>query len=254
MDIKIIIVIIIVVFIFSLVSFIMALIIKSQQKVAAYKIEKKEMEILFNQTLLNSQIEIQEQTMQTIAQEIHDNIGQMLSLVKLNITDIETDSIFNENKMQHAATILTKAIQDLRDVSAMLNTDNIKKIGFDIAIKKEIDIVAKSGIDIHLLITGNRFRLLAQTELILFRMVQESINNCIKHSKATTINVAIGYENNKLAIDISDNGIGFVETNITKGQGLNNLEYRAKLINAQVFIKSSINKGTTINISIINFV
>lgn len=207
-----------------------------------------EQEQAFKQTLLQTQIEIQEQTLKTISQEIHDNVGQVLSLVKLNITQAKDSEQYNENKLNNAQQLLSKAIQDLRDISKSLNTETISNIGILTALQNEIDIINKSGANFSLTVEGAQKQIAPQTQLILFRIIQECINNNIKHSNATQSSVYLFYGSTTLDITIEDNGIGFNTEAITKGQGLSNVNSRAKLIGANIYFKSQHGKGTVINI------
>jgi signal transduction histidine kinase len=96
----------------------------------------------FQQTLLQSQLEIQEQTLKNISQEIHDNIGQALTLVKLNLNTMDFD--LNEQSNQKIITskeLISKAINDLRDLSRSLNTDIIADLGLQNAIEQELILV-----------------------------------------------------------------------------------------------------------------
>lgn len=222
--------------------------------IIAKKMQQKLMQINFIQqqefenTLLQTQIEIQEQTLQTISQEIHDNIGQILSLVKLNITQAIYTNEFNPIKLANAETLLSKAIQDLRDISKSLNTDTINNIGFNEALQNEVDIINKSGLHISLDIDGITKTILPQSQLILFRIIQECLNNIVKHSQAKSCNIEMLYNQNNVEINIQDDGIGFNPNTIKKGQGLNNIDKRSKLINATLTIESTLEKGTNIHI------
>ena len=209
-------------------------------------LQKQELE----QELLHSQIEIQEQTLKIISQEIHDNIGQALSLALLNMNQVEPSNDFFETKLNTATTAVGKALQDLRDISKSLNTDSINEIGLITAIENELEIINKSGIKTHFIIEGKMQKLAPKTELILFRMLQESINNIIKHTKAQNLTISAYYGSTHLEILVEDDGIGFNINEIKKGQGLNNLQNRSKFINAQINIESTINKGTTVRIDI----
>lgn len=204
----------------------------------------------FQQTLLQTQIEIQDQTLQTISQEIHDNIGQVLSLAKLTISEVEVQQEKNIIKLSSAEKLLSKAIKDLRDISKSLNSDSIEQIGLIKALQNEIDIINKSEVQFELKISGKSFQLVPQQQLIVFRMIQECINNIIKHSQSLQNTISINSENNSVKIVITDKGKGFNEATIAKGQGLHNITKRANLLNATVNINSLLNTGTSIIITI----
>lgn len=220
---------------------------KKEHSLIAKNLQQKQK---FEATLLQTQIEIQEQTLKTISQEIHDNIGQVLSLANLNLNLVETDNPHNSTKIATATNLVNKAIQDLRDISRSLNTDNIQQAGLIAVIKTELEIIKKSGININFIAEGKEVKLLPQVELILFRMLQECINNSIKHAKANNINITAYYGIATVEFTIDDDGIGFNEATVKKGQGLNNLHNRSKFINANIDINSVENKGTTVRIEV----
>jgi signal transduction histidine kinase len=210
--------------------------------------ERDEMKNRFEQTILKSQLEIQEQTFSHISREIHDNIGQVLSLVRLNLstlTDIE-----EHEKLEHTDELLGKAIKDLRDLSHSLQTNRIQDIGIVESIRQLLNNLQKSGrYKTDLKIVENFTGIDKNTDLIMFRMVQEIINNIMKHAKADHISVDIEGNENEAKLTIADNGVGFdMEKFKTAGPGigLQNIFNRAKMINATVDIKSEPGNGTAI--------
>jgi signal transduction histidine kinase len=206
----------------------------------------------FEQELLQTQIEIQEQTLKTISQEIHDNIGQVLSLTKLTLSAIASEDAGVSEKINTSKTLVNKAIIDLKDISNSLNTDSIEAIGLLKAIENEIELINKTNLKASITVNGIAEKLNPKTELILFRMVQECLNNAIKHSQSKQINVIANYSNDSFELIIADDGIGFNLNNVTnKGLGLKNMQNRVKFINAVLNITSSYN-GTEVHIVIEN--
>lgn len=216
--------------------------------------ERQKLQSDFQQELLRTQLEIQEQTFQNISQEIHDNIGQMLSLVKLNLNTAD----FNElptaiEKVQRSKEIVSKAISDLRDLSKSLNPDIIRKIGVNGAVERELLIVAKTGqYEVNLSQDGNYYRLDPQKELIIFRIFQEVLNNIIKHAKAKTVNVTLEYLPDIFNLTVSDDGKGFDTgwLDSYRGLGIQNMRNRAKLIGADIQFTSALGKGTIISVTL----
>jgi two-component system, NarL family, sensor kinase len=215
------------------------------------------MQTQFSQALLQTQIEIQEQTLKTISQEIHDNVGQVLSLAKLNLGTFENfESAYNQTKINDTKQLVSKAINDLRDLSCSMNGDKIADLGLKDAIENELKIIANTGqFATELKTTGEYYKLAAQNEMVIFRIVQESLNNAIKHSKAKNISVHIDYAKTYCKIAIVDDGKGFdaLQLEATKtGVGLHNMKSRATLIGAHFSIEASINNGTTVFIELPN--
>ena len=217
--------------------------------------EKKIMQSEFQEELLRTQIEIQEQTLKNISQEIHDNIGQVLSLAKLNLNTFppttHPDILARANDTRQ---LVSKAIHDLRDLSRSMHGDRLTEIGLKTAIENELKILENTGqYNTIFNITGTPFKLQAQKETVLFRMVQESLNNIIKHAKAKNITVAVNYLNHRFVLSVTDNGLGFNASELSateKGIGLKSMENRAGLIGGEFSITSSAGKGTTIAIEL----
>lgn len=215
------------------------------------KKERRQLEISFEQELLKSKLEIQEQTLKLISQEIHDNIGQVLSLVKLNIAKIDPfDHVSVGAKIDDARSLLTKAIQDLRDLSKRLNADFAKDIGLRQAVEYELSLLERTGsFKTSCVIQGAPITIDPQKELIIFRIFQELINNIIKHANADMIDVKLTYESTMFRLVVVDNGNGFdlVKMNLAKsdGLGLRNINNRAALIGGSFSLQSSPGDGTT---------
>lgn len=208
----------------------------------------------FTQTLLQSQLEIQEQTLKNISQEIHDNIGQVLSLAKLNLFTMNPDQPeLLSQKIKDSRELVSKAIVDLRDLSHSMNTDFIEEMGLLRSIEYELEMLMKTGeLKTNLVVTGTVIRFDKQKELIIFRIVQEVINNIIKHAKAGRIDISAGYTDHGLKLEIRDDGQGMnlqaMNNGNGSGLGLKNMNNRASLIGAAFNLESTPGNGTSITI------
>jgi signal transduction histidine kinase len=207
------------------------------------------------QELLQTQIEIQSQTLKTISQEIHDNVGQVLSLAKLNLGTFEdTESVINQTKINDTKQLVSKAINDLRDLSRSLYGNKIAELGLADAIDNELKILQNSGqFKTSFKTVGEPFKLEPQKEMVVYRMLQESLNNAIKHSKAQNIHVVLKYDAGLFRLTIADDGIGFDTRNVPSanmGMGLKSMQSRAAMIGGIFSIISGIDKGTQITIEI----
>jgi two-component system, NarL family, sensor kinase len=216
-------------------------------------VEKRQMQVTYEQSLLRTQLEIQEQTLNTISQEIHDNIGQVLSLAKLHLnTLINLPDAVTQQKADTTKQLVSKAINDLRDLSRSLHGDKIAAIGIEEAIEGQLKIIQNSGqFTTALTVTGEPVHLQPQQEMVLFRMVQEILNNAVKHSKAKNIAVVLTYTAASATLTITDDGIGFdtATLNASKtGIGLSSLYQRAAIIQAVIQVQSAPGKGTVITI------
>jgi signal transduction histidine kinase len=237
------------------ISFLFRFILLYQKKSIAFNNEKKLMETQFKQELLLTQLEIQEQTLKNISQEIHDNIGQTLSLVKLNLNTIDLEKQNTvPQKINNSKELVGKAITDLRSLSKTLHADSILSAGLLKAIEYELQMIDKAGVyQTDLKITGTPFPLDAQKELILFRIVQEAMNNIIKHARASSIRIETAFGEKMLNLSIQDNGCGFEVTescDMHKGIGLRNMQNRVQLLNGDFNIQSKPLNGTQIQITV----
>lgn len=230
-------------------------VIKYNSRQRRYLQEKMQMQAQYQQELLRTQLEIQEKTLKNISQEIHDNIGQALSLAKLNLNTMSTDNMeLLQQKITNSKELVSKAIVDLRDLSRSLNTDYVADMGLQRAIEYELELISKSAtIKTNLVVVGHAFRMDKQKELILFRMLQEALNNSIKHSGAQYIVVDISYKPGRLAVVIKDDGKGIAADflnygNNASGIGIRNMYNRAKLIGADLIINNGKDKGAEIKI------
>lgn len=206
---------------------------------------------------LQSQLEIQEQTLKNISQEIHDNVGQVLTLAKLNLATTTVEDAAATEKIKTSQQLIAKAIQDLRDLSRSLDTDYVEEMGLVRSIEYELELLKKTGtIETELSIEGKALRLDKQKELILFRIVQEAIHNIMKHAEAKKITVLVQFQPNELSVRILDDGNGFDLTplndpgNQAFGFGLRNMNSRATLIGAKFLMNSTIEKGTEVYLSL----
>ncbi len=230
-------------------GFIFFFVIVYNKRYRKYEAEKVEMRKQFELEKLQSQLEIQEQTLKNISGEIHDNIGQILSLVGLQISTIPTNK---PEKIDQTSELLDRAIEDLRNLSKRLDTDRITSIGIIEAITHEMKVIERTGkFATELSIEADFEMLSSDKTIILYRIIQEILNNIIKHSKATKISIQLKDNDREDVLIIEDNGIGFdMKAMEGKGLGLNNIVNRAKLIGGNATINSSINNGTSITFKI----
>lgn len=214
--------------------------------------EKQMLQANFNQQLLQSQLEIQEQTFNTISQEIHDNVGQILSLAKVQLNIIDQSETLDRTLLADAKDSVSKAMTDLRDIAKSLNSERIKWSGLPEITAQELQRINRAGLILTSIRTeGKEQGMQEQKKLIIFRIIQEALQNILKHSKAKNVDVFFCYEADNLLIEIKDNGTGFDKGLLTKkdGLGLKNIINRAALIGGKAEINSIINEGTTITIT-----
>jgi len=237
----------------TLVAFISIIIYRYQQKQNAYYKDIEELKSIHANEMLQSQLEIQEQTFENISREIHDNIGQKLTLAKLHLNTLDiNDSGKVPGQLLDSISMIGEAINDLSDISRSMSSEIILNNGLIKALEFEVAQLNKSRLyRIELVITGETVFLDSKNELILFRITQEALNNIIKHAFATAININLHYSEKSVSLNIHDNGKGFVaKQNCEQGTGIANMKKRANILKGIFSIESKPGIGTNINIQI----
>ena len=234
--------------------FFIAFFLQYQKKRQQHQLEKEKLASDFAETLLQAQLEIQEQTLQNVSYELHDNLGQIASLIKIQLNTISLSKPEHATARIAEAKALTKSlIKDLKLLTLDLNGDRIGSMGLVSALVGEVEKLNKTGVfKATLSIQGNEFTLPTNITLILYRMAQETINNIIKHSQASLVTINIIFTEKMLTLVFNDNGLGFnfIEKLHSGGNGLFNLKNRAAVINATFNIESLQGEGTTVTVEI----
>lgn len=215
---------------------------------------KKELEINVikarqQEEILKNTILSQEKERKRIAQDLHDEVGAMLSVIKLNISLFERKAE-NPNTKEFALetkSYLDEVILQVRRISRALMPPSLEKLGLAVAVEELAAWVNKSGvIKVEYWKSGEPVRFGNKRELAIFRVIQELLNNAIKHSNASQISIKMHFGKALFAVSISDNGKGFEPDKMVKtGLGLKNLESRTQILKGQMKLNSAPGKGTT---------
>lgn len=222
---------------------------KRKNKLLLDKIKQQQR---FDEELIKTQQEIQEETLKHIGRELHDNVGQMLvmSTMQMNAAaKIVKDDV--KSKVDNAADSLKETLAAVRALSKSLNSDVIFNLGFDATVKNEIERLNKTGlIQSSVTISGEKVDFEnKKDDLILFRILQEFSSNTLKYAEAENLNITLNYLNDRLEIRAEDDGNGFEVNSTKKGSGLINIEKRAELVNASYKLESEADNGTVLTIS-----
>lgn len=220
------------------------------RKKTSLLLEQKEKDIWFEKELANTQVEIKEQTLNYIGQELHDDLGQKLSVARLRhnqlLNKIQGVHI---KELEEINELLGECVQDIRNLSKNLITEQIVHFGLIESIEREVSRIQKLRLlTIEFVFNNHDIDIPAKHSLILFRIIQESLNNILKHAKARYVMIFIEENLETLEITIKDNGEGFQHDAVKDGSGLKNMQIRARLLNATFKIKSIPNTGTTTKI------
>jgi len=236
-----------------LVAFIVYFVMLYQKRQGQNKAEREVMEANFRHEFLKARLEIQEETFTHVGRELHDNVNQVLSFVKLNLAMITHVDAAQQTKINENRDLIAQVITDLRDLSKSLSFEHILKLGLVKTIENEAEKLNKSGlINARLAITGDAYPLGEQRELVLFRIFQEAVNNTMKHSGASHLKISLQYGGELFNLTLEDNGAGFSANSpdYSRGSGLMNIENRAAVIGAAASISSTPGNGCCVTINL----
>jgi signal transduction histidine kinase len=228
-----------------------------QRKLLQHQEHLRKLQEAKQQQLLDATVQAQEEERRRVARDLHDDVGAMLALVKLNIHQLNASST-NKAAGVGVKQLLDDVIGSVRRISQDLLPVVLEKMGLAEAIvSMKRAIPANSGIsfDFECDDMGRRFP--AKTELLLFRVIQELFNNTLKHAQASNIKVKLSVENEELRLEYSDNGKGFdynsllfQEQDTSIGLGIMNLHARVALLKGSFNLQSELNNGVSAIITI----
>lgn len=224
----------------------------TQRRKFRHRRELIELKANYDKEVLHTQIETQMQTLETISRELHDNVGTLVSMAMVHLKSLPSDN--TRGNAAEATRLLDEVMDTLRDISRSINPENIQRRGLVQAIQDELDRMKRTGLFVTNFRTdGVTPPIDPQTQVILFRIVQESLNNVIKHSRGSQVDVSLIFEAPLLTISIGDNGKGFDQSAKNEDDmshsGLLNMRKRAALIGAQLSVESKPEIGTLVRIS-----
>lgn len=202
-------------------------------------------------------LEAEEKERRRIAQDLHDGVGQLLSAAKLNLSNLDSrlpsKSTEQETAMHNALSLLDDSAKEVRAVSHNMMPNTLIKFGLASAIREFITRLGTAPtLKADLEIVGLDDRLDNQVEAVLYRVIQEIVNNIIKHAKASHISMQLVKHDTELNVMIEDNGVGFDASNIDDfgGLGLKGIKTRIELLEGSVHFDSAPGRGTTVIIDV----
>ncbi len=227
-----------------LVAFIVLFVLLYQKKMMANRAVINENESIHQRKLLDASIEVAEQERKKIAANIHDDVGMMLNVLKLNLTKIQrnrSDEKLIDTLLINSNILIVDTIAAIRVISNDIMPPALVKLGFLKGIAELCRQVESAGIiDIYLELKVDSIKLEKKNEIQLYRLVKELINNIIKHASATSVELAINASAEFMTITISHNGKGLTTEMMTQlaessdGIGLKNVLSRAQLTNSVI--------------------
>ena len=229
---------------------IIILILIYQKRQLRYILEKANLQNQFQNELMKTRLESREETLNQLSTELHDNIGQLLSSSKILIGTAERMIDKPSEQLHVAGETISKAIRELRAISKSLNTEWLEKFSLienlqaesdRITISKEISVTLKHPPVIEMPM---------DRQMMLFRIVQEALQNTIKHGEASRISIVAEQKENMLQVSIADDGKGFdVDDETVQGVGILNIKHRTRLMSGAVQWNST-KDGTSVFIQL----
>ena len=217
--------------------------------------EVEAMKEKYHKEMLETQVEIQKDTMQQIGREIHDNVGQKLTLAVLYTEhlNLEENKVPSSEKISSITGLINESLSDLRELSQNLTRPSESRVGLDILLEKEVTKLNKAGVcSVHFESTGKPIELSLKVNNMILRITQEFFHNSIRHAACKNIYANILYDAIGLKLSLADDGKGFVsgDINTKAGIGIDNMKKRASLAGAELVLKSLPGKGTNLDLFI----
>lgn len=235
-----------------LIAVILIVIIVSGKRRAKQQMLLAETKLHFERELRKAETEVSEDMMGKFARELHDNVGQLLTAMHIQIENQKIDHPGLTESFKPVELYLDEVTQQLRTLSRTLNNDYIGNVGLLAAIQLETERLKNlRRFQVHWEATAGESNLNKNQELMLFRIFQEIIQNGLRHSSAKNLYITTNNSNESFVLNIKDDGKGFeldktLESN--KASGLRNIIKRAKLAGLECKIESAPGKGFSIDL------
>jgi signal transduction histidine kinase len=209
------------------------------------------------QSITKGILRTQEEERAKISREMHDGIGQELTALKMNLdilSPITSFSAENQERWNETKSIAEQALQDIRELSRLLRPRMLDDLGLFPTLRWYVrSFVKRVNIPVELEIDGDEEKLNAEKQTILFRVVQEALNNVAKHSRATSAAVRLQCNEQEAYLRIRDDGVGFdpnTPRSAESGSGLAGMRDRVMLYKGKFDVHSGPERGTQLEISI----
>ena len=216
-----------------------------------FMIQFRKTKVLHIEELLKTKLEIQDETLTYVGRELHDNLGQLLTVSKIHVNSL-LKLYGQEKKIIALDNVLDKTVQELRMLSKSLNNSRVKDFGFHKELQQEVDRLERMNImDVVLTIENESDDYPTEKAIILYRIIQEFLSNSIKYSQGNLVKVSLKYSDQFLKLRLSDNGRGFDMALTELGSGVTNIKNRAQMLNAKdISYTSTSYSGTQLSLTL----
>ena len=219
-----------------------------EQRISELETEKK---LTATEAILKGE----EQERTRLSKDLHDGLGGMLSGIKYSLNTMKGNLIMtpdNAQAFERSMDMLDSSIQEMRRVAHNMMPEALVKFGLDTALKDFCNDISKSGaLNVSYQSIGVENLQLAQTTAIsIYRIVQELVNNTLKHAAANNVVVQLSHTDGVFTVTVEDDGRGFDTAllNISKGIGWDNIKNRVEFLKGKLDVSSQANKGTSVHI------
>ena len=224
----------------------------SRKKIVKIAVEKKNQEIHYQKEILQSVIQTQEEERMRIAQDLHDDISSKLNIVSLNTHLLKTPNLSEAEYAEITDNIVSltkKALENSRRIAHDLLPPVFEKFGLHAAVEELVlEFSTAKNVQINYENELDFSSLDINKQLHVFRILQELLNNSMRHGKATSISITFVSKNHQNTCVYRDNGVGFNASlgNQKRGIGMQNIESRVNFLGGKINVQSEINKGVQI--------
>jgi signal transduction histidine kinase len=226
-----------------------------QKRILREQLKRQVMEAEYQQKMLEAALESQEKERSRLASDLHDSVGAMLSTIRLTLHPVVKAG--NGQPLDQTKQLLDETIETVRRISRDLLPTSLEKFGLTYAVQELCERINLAGIiDVQFTEKGTRIELDKKREVLVYRIVQEMVNNTIRHSKASLLRIQMIWTDT-LHLVIQDNGEGFDyqsiknrQSGIKAGLGLYSIETRVSLLGARLDHDAVFPKGTQFTVKI----
>lgn len=233
-------------------AFLIYFVMQYRRRQLLHEQEQQEQKLMFQQELMEIQAEIKNESLNYIGRELHDNIGQMASFLKMQVElllrkpENQNNEILSDLR-DHSQSL----IDQIRGLSRGLNSQNLDRFGLIDMMRFEVDRSNRLGLArVHFVEPVDMPVLSSQAAIFLYRVFQELLNNSLKHSGASEIKIILEHESTGLKLHCQDSGKGFDPQSLHQGSGILNLFERCKQIGAELTISSKVEGGASFLINL----
>lgn len=202
--------------------------------------------------LAQSVLQAEEAERKKLGEELHDNINQLLGVVKLYIQHALMNPKMREELLQKSASYITQTIEEIRQLSRSLLPPALNEQGLLESLHQLIDDISQAkAIDFQVQHEGFDEGLVPDNkQLVIYRIIQEQLNNALKHANASMVVIQLAHCDHRVQLSIHDNGIGFDPAEVRPGMGLNNIRNRIEVFNGEMELLSAPGEGCTLKVRI----